>query len=214
MALSNLDSHDRDSDVSSMVNRTFDELLRHVQDYPRSVWIIQSSPRKIDRSKFAHLVTRTDSSSPTSTPVSREPGANVPTSGRSSSIAGSPITNQMRNLSKPGRSTFPGLSRNKPPGPRLLFEGIRRRRTRRAHYSKSSTDVQGSVPDSKPARMAAWFARHRGDLDSPRNSDENHEDFPGPGAVAWMLWEGTQHPNPCGRPNGPNANHKTRGIIQ
>ena len=38
--------------------------------------------------------------------------------------------------------------------------------------------------------MAAWFARHESDLDAPRNSNQNHEDFPGAGAVAWLLWGG------------------------
>ena len=50
--------------------------------------------------------------------------------------------------------------------------------------------AEGYTVESKPKRMAAWFARHLSDLDAPRNSDQNHEDFPGAGAVAWLLWGG------------------------
>ena len=39
--------------------------------------------------------------------------------------------------------------------------------------------------------MNAWFKRHLGDLNTPRNSDRNNEDFPGAGAVAWYLWGGS-----------------------
>lgn len=45
------------------------------------------------------------------------------------------------------------------------------------------------TPD-KVVRMNAWFARHLPDLDAPANSDPEDEDYPGPGAVAWLLWAG------------------------
>jgi hypothetical protein len=47
---------------------------------------------------------------------------------------------------------------------------------------------QGEVPENKPKRMAAWFARHMVDLDSaPKRGDK---DFPSPGQVAHLLWGG------------------------
>lgn len=46
----------------------------------------------------------------------------------------------------------------------------------------------GDLPDNKPARMAAWFARHMQDLDgAPEVGDP---DYPSPGQVAHMLWGG------------------------
>lgn len=47
----------------------------------------------------------------------------------------------------------------------------------------------GSVSDEKARRMIAWIARHRVDWEGvPQNSDESNEDWPGPGAVAALLW--------------------------
>ena len=47
----------------------------------------------------------------------------------------------------------------------------------------------GSVSDEKARRMIAWIARHRVDWEGvPQNSDESNENFPGPGAVAALLW--------------------------
>lgn len=49
--------------------------------------------------------------------------------------------------------------------------------------------ARGSVSDQKVRRMIAWIARHRVDWEGvPQNSDSEHEDFPGPGAVAALLW--------------------------
>jgi len=56
--------------------------------------------------------------------------------------------------------------------------------------------VEGSVSEDKVMRMAAWFKRHKSDLDAPRNSNPNHEDYPGAGAVAWMLWGGNPTSDP------------------
>ena len=49
--------------------------------------------------------------------------------------------------------------------------------------------ASGSVTEDKVGRMAAWFQRHRPDMDAPKNKPDN-EDFPGAGAVAWALWGG------------------------
>jgi HK97 family phage prohead protease len=47
----------------------------------------------------------------------------------------------------------------------------------------------GSVSDEKARRMIAWIARHRVDWEGvPQNSDESNEKYPGPGAVAALLW--------------------------
>ena len=49
--------------------------------------------------------------------------------------------------------------------------------------------ADGRVDDEKVVRMAAWIRRHRGDWEGvPQNSDPEHPDFPGPGAVAALLW--------------------------
>jgi hypothetical protein len=46
----------------------------------------------------------------------------------------------------------------------------------------------GDLPDNKPRRMAAWFARHMADLDgTPERGDP---DYPTPGQVAHLLWGG------------------------
>lgn len=56
--------------------------------------------------------------------------------------------------------------------------------------------AEGSVTEDKLKRMAAWFKRHKSDLDAPRNSNADHEDYPGAGAVAWLLWGGNPTSNP------------------
>lgn len=50
--------------------------------------------------------------------------------------------------------------------------------------------AQGFTTESKLRRMPAWFARHKPDLDAPKNKPGN-DDFPGAGAVAWLIWGGS-----------------------
>jgi hypothetical protein len=50
--------------------------------------------------------------------------------------------------------------------------------------------ADGSVSEDKVRRMGPWFARHRVDMDAPAN-DPDSEDFPGKGAVAWLIWGGS-----------------------
>lgn len=50
--------------------------------------------------------------------------------------------------------------------------------------------AQGFTTESKLRRMPAWFARHKPDLEAPANKPGN-EDFPGAGAVAWLIWGGS-----------------------
>lgn len=50
--------------------------------------------------------------------------------------------------------------------------------------------AQGFTTESKVRRMPAWFARHKPDLDAPANKPGN-DDFPGAGAVAWLIWGGS-----------------------
>jgi len=50
--------------------------------------------------------------------------------------------------------------------------------------------AQGFTTESKVRRMPAWFARHKPDLDAPANQPGN-DDFPGAGAVAWLIWGGS-----------------------
>ena len=50
----------------------------------------------------------------------------------------------------------------------------------------------GNVSENKVTRMAAWFARHRVDLDSPKAGEylRGETERPTPGQVAWLLWGG------------------------
>jgi len=50
--------------------------------------------------------------------------------------------------------------------------------------------AQGFTTESKVRRMPAWFARHKPDLDAPANKPGS-DDFPGAGAVAWLIWGGS-----------------------
>lgn len=45
----------------------------------------------------------------------------------------------------------------------------------------------GNVSDDKWIRIAAWIARHLGDLDSP-DADPSSDNYPSPGVVAHLLW--------------------------
>lgn len=49
--------------------------------------------------------------------------------------------------------------------------------------------ADGFVSEDKAVRMAAWFARHMGDLDAPA-ANPDHPDYPSPGVVAHALWGG------------------------
>lgn len=46
----------------------------------------------------------------------------------------------------------------------------------------------GSADDDKIIRANAWAARHAIDLEVRRNHDPSDPGYPGPGAVAHMLW--------------------------
>ena len=52
--------------------------------------------------------------------------------------------------------------------------------------------ANGKISDNKVVRMAAWFARHEGDLDSDKANDylNGDSDRPTAGQVAWLLWGG------------------------
>jgi HK97 family phage prohead protease len=49
--------------------------------------------------------------------------------------------------------------------------------------------AEGNVSADKWVRIAAWIARHLGDLDVP-DANPNSENFPSPGVVAMALWGG------------------------
>jgi HK97 family phage prohead protease len=49
--------------------------------------------------------------------------------------------------------------------------------------------AEGNVSADKWVRIAAWIARHLGDLDAP-DANPNSENFPSPGVVAMALWGG------------------------
>lgn len=47
--------------------------------------------------------------------------------------------------------------------------------------------AEGSVTADKWQRIAAWIARHMGDLDAPA-ADPSHDEYPSAGVVAHLLW--------------------------
>ncbi|MGA1111074.1 MAG: HK97 family phage prohead protease [Ilumatobacteraceae bacterium] len=46
----------------------------------------------------------------------------------------------------------------------------------------------GEISEDKVIRANAWGERHAVDLEAPQNSDADHDDWPGNGAVAHYLW--------------------------
>jgi HK97 family phage prohead protease len=48
--------------------------------------------------------------------------------------------------------------------------------------------VAGRITEDKVIRANAWAARHMVDLDAPKNSNADNDEFPGAGAVAFYLW--------------------------
>ena len=48
--------------------------------------------------------------------------------------------------------------------------------------------ARGDISEDKLIRANAWGARHLVDLDAPKNSDPDNDEFPGAGAVAFYLW--------------------------
>jgi uncharacterized protein len=54
---------------------------------------------------------------------------------------------------------------------------------------EASAMAQGNVTADKWVRIAAWIARHLGDLDAPAANPSN-DSYPSPGVVAMALWGG------------------------
>jgi HK97 family phage portal protein len=73
----------------------------------------------------------------------------------------------------------------------LSGDGVRPHTIREANQLAA-----GKATEDKLRRMSAWFARHLSDLDTEKNSDPNHDDYPGAGAVAWLLWGGNPTSDP------------------
>ena len=46
----------------------------------------------------------------------------------------------------------------------------------------------GNISEDKVIRANAWGQRHLVDLEAPKNSNADDEEYPGPGAVAFYLW--------------------------
>lgn len=63
----------------------------------------------------------------------------------------------------------------------------------------------------KVRRMAAWLARHAGDLTSPRAQAylDGESERPTPGQVAWLLWGGD-----IGRANRDRAQTWAEGVVE
>jgi HK97 family phage prohead protease len=48
--------------------------------------------------------------------------------------------------------------------------------------------ADGNISEDKVIRSNAWGQRHLVDLEAPKNSNADNEEYPGPGAVAFYLW--------------------------
>lgn len=95
---------------------------------------------------------------------------------------------EMRALGTPGwmrRNARRGLAWHEQG---LSGDGIVARTVREAREM-----VAGTVSEDKTRRMAAWFARHMVDLQSP-DADPESDNFPSPGVVAHALWGGGTRP--------------------
>ena len=68
-------------------------------------------------------------------------------------------------------------------GQGLAGEGLVDRTVREARDM-----ARGDITEDKVIRSNAWAQRHAVDLDAPKNSDSNNDQFPGAGAVAHYLW--------------------------
>ena len=64
--------------------------------------------------------------------------------------------------------------------------------------------ADGVISEEKIIRANAWGARHAVDLDAPKNSNSDDDDWPGNGAVAHYLW-GINPLNPQPAENGSHA---------
>ncbi len=60
---------------------------------------------------------------------------------------------------------------------------------------EARTMAGGFISEGKVRKMSAWFSRHKVDLERPQNSNPNNDDYPGAGAVAWLLWGGNPTSN-------------------
>jgi HK97 family phage prohead protease len=68
-------------------------------------------------------------------------------------------------------------------GQGLAGDGLVERTVREAREM-----ARGDISEDKVIRTNAWGARHLVDLDAPKNSDADNDEFPGAGAVAFYLW--------------------------
>jgi HK97 family phage prohead protease len=48
--------------------------------------------------------------------------------------------------------------------------------------------ADGNISEDKVIRSNAWGQRHLVDLEAPKNSNPDNDEYPGPGAVAFYLW--------------------------
>jgi len=95
---------------------------------------------------------------------------------------------EMRALGTPGwmrRNARRGLAWHEQG---LSGDGIVARTVREAREMAA-----GTVSEEKARRMAAWFARHMVDLQSP-DADPQSDNYPSPGVVAHALWGGGTRP--------------------
>ena len=74
----------------------------------------------------------------------------------------------------------------------LLSEGFGGDGLRPQTIREARALAGGNASEDKVTRMAAWYARHMTDLDSPRADAylAGEADRPSPGQVAWLLWGG------------------------
>lgn len=81
------------------------------------------------------------------------------------------------------------MARNAAQGLAWYEEGLAGDGVVQATIREARAMAAGTVSDAKARKMAAWFARHMTDLDSP-DADPESENYPSPGVVAHALWGG------------------------
>jgi hypothetical protein len=82
---------------------------------------------------------------------------------------------------------------------------------RPATVREARSMARGDMTADKVRRMAAWLARHKGDLNSPRADAylDGDSERPTPGQVAWLLWGGD-----IGRANRDRAHDWAAGVVE
>lgn len=80
------------------------------------------------------------------------------------------------------------IAANARQGLRYYDEGLAGSGVTEQTISEARALARGEATEDKIVRANAWAARHAVDLESARNSNPDNPGYPGPGAVAHLLW--------------------------